>query len=421
MIRRIEIKGYRALRDVSVDLDDFQIMIGPNASGKSTFFDAINLVRDILDFGTGRAIFGDAKLHIPPRAADPRELAWMRGEGDIEIVVYAEIPASVRARFKDKWWYCCYGTTLTLVPEHKLKDEVLWLCPRNPHFVDGTLAGILPSAMGPFDFGYGMERKWRPVSVSLNAGTILDRFLRSETSEENFPTLFAPNRLGLASLSDDDAKFPATTWFKHFLMEGVQRIALNAEAMRLPSRPGSQRAFLPDGSNIPWIVKKLQDEDPETFRDWIAHLRTALPDLETVIVKEREEDRSRYLVLRYTTGLEAPSWAISEGTLRLLALTLVAYAPNAPTLTVIEEPENGIHPQALETVFQSLSGVHDRQVFCATHSPVLLSMAKKEQLLCFSKTDDGAVEIVRGNEHPRLKGWEGPLVLGDVFAAGILS
>jgi predicted ATPase len=38
----------------------------------------------------------------------------------------------------------------------------------------------------------------------------------------------------------------------------------------------------------------------------------------------------------------------------LLALTLVAYVPARDRIYLIEEPENGIHPQAVETVFHSL-------------------------------------------------------------------
>jgi len=111
----------------------------------------------------------------------------------------------------------------------------------------------------------------------------------------------------------------------------------------------------------------------------------------------------------------------SDGTLRLLALTLPAYIPELSGVYLIEEPENGIHPRAAETVFQSLSSVYDTQILLATHSPVILSMVDPEQVLCFAKTSDGATDIVSGKDHPNLRNWKGETSLGVLFAAGVLS
>jgi len=116
-----------------------------------------------------------------------------------------------------------------------------------------------------------------------------------------------------------------------------------------------------------------------------------------------------------------PSWMASDGTLRLLALTIPAYIPDFKGICLIEEPENGIHPKAVETVFQSLSSVYDAQVLLATHSPVILSVAEADKVLCFKKTDSGATDIVRGSEHPALRNWRGGINLGDLFAAGVLG
>jgi predicted ATPase len=135
----------------------------------------------------------------------------------------------------------------------------------------------------------------------------------------------------------------------------------------------------------------------------------------------RPEDNHRYIVVEYVSGLKAPSWVVSDGTLRLLALTLLAYIQEVEGIYLIEEPENGIHPRAVETVFQSLSSVYGAQVLCASHSPVVLSLAKPSDLLCFAKTPTGETDIVRGDEHPRLKNWRGSLDLGTLFAAGVLG
>jgi predicted ATP-dependent endonuclease of OLD family len=88
---------------------------------------------------------------------------------------------------------------------------------------------------------------------------------------------------------------------------------------------------------------------------------------------------------------------------------------------LIEEPENGIHPQAVETVFQSLSSVYEAQVLLATHSPVILSLAQPEQVLCFKKTPSGATDIVLGKDHPKLRDWKKEIELGILFVSGVLG
>jgi predicted ATPase len=194
------------------------------------------------------------------------------------------------------------------------------------------------------------------------------------------------------------------------LIEGVQHLNLRSEEMRRPSPPLKRTGFLPDGSNLPHVIARLKGDKPG-YRSWIEHIRTALP-IEDIKVITKPEDKSRYLVARYKTGVSVPSWHLSDGTLRLLALTALAYQPDNTGVYFIEEPENGIHPQAVETVFQSLSSVYDGQVLVATHSPVLVAQIEPRQLLCFSKTASGETDVITGDQHPRLKGWKAEVSLG---------
>jgi predicted ATPase len=227
--------------------------------------------------------------------------------------------------------------------------------------------------------------------------------------------------LTLPNLPEDESKFPVATWLKSLLTTGIQRFVLNSLLIRKASPPGQGRGFKPDGSNLPWVVRDLEQRNGTRFGDWILHLRTALPDLVAIRTVEREDDRHRYLVLEYRGGISVPSWMVSDGTLRLLALTLPAYLTDFSGVYLIEEPENGIHPRAVETMFQSLRSVYDAQVLLATHSPVILGIASPHEVLCFGKTPEGATDIVRGDRHPALQEWRGETSLAVLFAAGVLG
>jgi predicted ATPase len=202
----------------------------------------------------------------------------------------------------------------------------------------------------------------------------------------------------------------------------VARIQLNSEALRRPSPPQSPRGiFLPDSANLPWMIYTLEQNHSDQLQRWVAHVRTALPNVQAITTYRREEDNHRYLAVEYDTGLTAPAWLVSDGTLRMLALTLLGYLPDLNGIYLIEEPENGIHPKAVETVVQALSNLYDSQVFLATHSPVVLSLTDTSQLLCFDRTPAGETDIVRGDLHPRLATWQGEVSLSTLYAAGVLG
>ena len=48
MLKRIRITGYRSIRDASIDLDNINILIGPNGGGKSNFLSALELIQKIV-------------------------------------------------------------------------------------------------------------------------------------------------------------------------------------------------------------------------------------------------------------------------------------------------------------------------------------------------------------------------------------
>ena len=213
------------------------------------------------------------------------------------------------------------------------------------------------------------------------------------------------------------------TYVKRTLERRLKLLFLDSQRMRRASPPASRLGgFAPDGSNLPWIIKYMEKRYRKDYDEWLAHVQTVLSDLASIRVVERPDDRHAHLILRYRTGAEIPSWMASDSTLRLLALTLLAYLPNQGEIYVLEEPENGIHPMAMECVYQSLNSIYGSQLLLATHSPVVLKLAEPEDVLCFAKNSEGATDVVRGDRHPRSVDWQsGPPDMELLFATGVLG
>jgi predicted ATPase len=112
---------------------------------------------------------------------------------------------------------------------------------------------------------------------------------------------------------------------------------------------------------------------------------------------------------------------LSDGMLRFLALTVIAYLPGDPIVYLVEEPETCLHPLSIELVLQSLASVYDGQVLVATQSPAVVAATELDKILVFSQDANTGTRIERGDLHPALRDWKGHPNLDVLFASGVLG
>lgn len=452
MITRLEATRYRCFERLGVDVGDFRVLVGANGSGKTTLLDLPGLFGDLLDAkSVADAFMGRKKdrADLPPRAASMNELVFAGRGNDFSLAVEARLPEAVQAKVLEgmfarlrsersrlafqqdqrRWpTHIRYELGLRISDERELQvvNEYLFVFPES-HAPDRQQVGyhgvyteqnkhwrlILKR-----EFGYEVE-----FTSEVPQGGAKSRIAKVGLA----PTLLAMPRV----LFESEHEYPAARWLHSLLTTHTVFVEPNWSAMRLASPPGQPKTITADGRNTPWLALDLKRKDapadaPITYRserytDWLAHVKTALPQVEDIDVRERDDDHHSYFVVRYRGGFEVPSSGLSDGTLRILTLTLLPYLSKQPSILVTEEPENGIHPRAIEAVLQSLSSMYDSQVWVSSHSPVVLARAKLDQLLCARLSNEGGVEMVPGPQHPRLQEWRGGIDLGSLFAAGVLG
>ena len=421
MITLIEALNFRCLRYVRQPLGPFHVLVGPNASGKTTFLDVIAFLGKLVSEGLDTA--------VQERSDNFQDLVWKRTGDTFELAIEARIPEEKRQLLAEHEhdtirYEIALGINKT-TKEIEIREEQVVLLKEKREFGSQRIQfPLFPQAPSTIITAKTGRRYQNKLIVRKVPGKN-DNFYSEPYQESGkgwAPSFrLGPRKSALGNLPADERKFPVSTWFKGLLQEGVQQFILNSLLIKKASPPGQIRRFKPDGSNLPWVIDNLEKRHPDKFKDWTEHLQTALQDFETIRTVERPDDKHRYLIMCYKSGLEVPSWMASDGTLRLLALTLPAYLPEFKGIYLIEEPENGIHPRAVESVIQSLASVYNAQILMATHSPVILSLVSPEHILCFAKTVEGETDIVMGINHPALREWRKETNLGVLFAGGVLG
>lgn len=350
MIHTLAIAGYRSLHDVVLPLQRLTLITGANGSGKSSVYAAVRLLAASARGEVVGALANEGGL---PSAlwAGPRTISRAMRRGEVPVQGGPD-RAAVRVKLgvlADDLGYAIElgmptpDATSRFNLDPDIKRETVW------HGAPGRRAGVLVERRGP-----AMKRR---------SGT---GFERVADSVPGWDSLFA--RAG-------DAATVPEVWELRERLRGWRFYAdfrTDAQAPARQDRPATRTPVLHhDG------------------RDLAAALQTILetgdvPALETAIDDAFPGSRLEIVetgpgVLRPTLtqpgllrALSPREW--SDGTLRYLLLTAALLTPRPPTLMVLNEPENSLHPDLLPALARLIREAATRsQVWVVTHADGLVS------------------------------------------------
>jgi Fe-S cluster assembly ATPase SufC len=465
VITRIEAHGYRCFPALVVDLDRYHVLAGANGAGKTTLLDIPVLIGDMIRTQRIVSAFLEPQGNQVPRATTLTDLPH-KGIGDeIGFAFEARLPTDVVDALvstgtampnQSAPTHLRYELRLSVTPRVlEIRDEYLFLFNEEGNRPKGDTTDKDYKFPQGTASGNDLENPdWQPVII--REGNSLTRFLpEAETrsaaaarspgsgtrTTPKQPTRARPRRpavqpdirpiqvpseqLALGTVPPDRTLFPAAVWFMETLRDRAIFYKPSWHVLRRAARPGDPDRVMASGRNLPWLALKLQQTDEEEFAAWEAHVRTALPQVRTIRAIEREEDHYAYLSVDYQGGYRVTSSGLSDGTLQILAMSILPYLPDEmlPRILVTEEPENGIHPRAIETVLESLTLLRGSQVWVSTHSPIVLAHTDLSCVLVMRLGKDGSVSVVPGDKHPQLRDWRGAIAIdiGTLFAAGVLN
>ena len=320
IISRLVLRNWRNFRSADVRLTDRVLVIGPNASGKSNFLDAIRFLRDIAKPG------GGLQSGLIQRGGLSKvRCLTARQEPDVEVQV--ELSE--------------YGSTADWRYEIGMTQQVR-----------GYRYQLLR-----------YERVWRRGELILERPDDTDRSDELRLTQTHLEQISA------------NAKFRDIGR----LFESIRYIHLVPQLLRHPEAfQGPPSGEDPYGRNfLEYVAKTPEKTRKSRLRRIEAALREAVPQLKNLTDTKDEAGvphlEAVYEHWRPNAGRQQED-QFSDGTLRLIGLFWALLDGDAPLL--LEEPELSLHSAIvarLPGLFAGLQRKRKRQTIVSTHSPELLS------------------------------------------------
>jgi AAA domain, putative AbiEii toxin, Type IV TA system len=385
MLNRIHIQNYKCLRDITVALGDFTILIGPNDSGKSSFLEAIQAFGKILQLGYPAVFHGDRSVGNLVWGKDPGLHIGLEVAGTTSghrFVYRLELPAAKRPP----------SESLELDGEMSFRTEEIRTGQTQPQTDSSPV---------------------RPVAVTAQGrGTQ--------------QTLVAPGKTILHALAQQ-RKAPFDDIADALKSSAEYRFDLQKLPRSSVPKPGV--ALTPSGDNLAAVLDVMQNSpDRSGFEALQDALRDAIPTLRGIVLPPATSTdppgaKALEFILSRSGQLPVtiPGSLASGGALLLTAYFALAYA-QTPGLLLIEEPENGLHPSRLQMVLDLLRrmsrgevGNRKRQIVLTTHNPLLLNYASPEEVRVFVRHPEQGTKVIPMTEAPEIDRLLKEFALGELW------
>jgi predicted ATPase len=364
MLKRIEIKGYRSIKDATLELHNLNVLIGANGAGKSNFVSFFKLLNEMLagrlQEYIGKTGRGQGVLHFGPKVTPQLEAGMEFEEGDVL-------------------------DTYSMRLFHAANDILL--------FADETL-----------DYkkeGWGGAHK---PPMSLGAG-------HPETRIGEFVAQGNQTAKAFRRILNDCRVY-------HF------HDTSPSSRIRQFCYINDNRWLMPDAGNLPAMLYAYKQRFPMVYDRIVSTLRKVLPEFGDFDLGPSRLNSNDIILDWRKQGFDYlfGSHQISDGTLRAMALCTLFLQPEEflPAVIILDEPELGLHPHALEIVAGLMRAASEKtQVIVATQSQTFLNLFEPEEIVTV-ECQNGQSRFERLDAE-KLKDWLEDYSIGELWQRNVIG
>jgi len=180
--------------------------------------------------------------------------------------------------------------------------------------------------------------------------------------------------------------------------------------------------FRHDAANLPAYLYWLQQKHPIQFRHIEEHIQLAAPFFDRFVLNPRKLNASKIKLEWRQKNSDAyfDAWSLSDGTLRFICLATLLLQPEPPKLILLDEPELGLHPFAINILADMLEvASKSTQIIIATQSVTLLNHLSLRDIIVAE--NDGFETSFRRLDEEKLKEWLDAYSLGELWEKNVLG
>lgn len=361
IIKSITIKGWKSIRDLTIPLTKLNVLIGSNGVGKSNFIEVFAFIRAIYE--------QDLQGYILRKGGADRLLYFGKKTTQTIIVsldfTYPDAPAEP---------INTYEVVLGVA-----QDE-LYIKKTETTFYNQ--AGAYPNIQ---------ERNVRESSIQ----------------ERLYGQLFWINQYlqqyAIYHFHDTSDTSP---------IKGLQAV-------------DDHRQLRSDGGNVAAFLYHLQQQHPRYFKRIQKTIQSIAPFFQRFRLQPHAANQQQIKLEWQEKGNYEgyfDAYSLSDGTLRFICLVTLLLQPTPPEIIIIDEPELGLHPLAIEVLAELLQrlGEDDRtQVIISTQSTDLVNCMEPEHIMVADREQQQTV-IKRLHEQ-ELEAWLGTYSLGEIWQKNIIG
>ena len=344
-IEHIEIKNFRCLKDISVELSKLNVMIGANGAGKTTLLEVFDIISKGARQELSKAISDRGGVHdilsINGTSANSFTVCFKAAVPGYDNPLTYEIEVGTRGTghlIQNEY----------LSPFHKpgYEEPFKWIDnrPGHPRYYDQNSSRLVPPS-------WEYDEKEPMVGQVPKTHENLERF----------------------------RKFLSDTRFFTYLDVGKNSVVRLPQGLEpAVSLPG------PNGENLISALYNLRTQDENTYLRIIESVKTAFPDFKALDFPLVAAGKAT--MIWKEDGRKFYPNQMSEGTLRFLWLSTLLLSPKLPPITLIDEPEVSLHPEVLQILAGLLQEASQRSMlFVATHSDRLIRWLEPKEILVLNK------------------------------------
>ncbi len=355
---RIEVRGFKSIREMDLKLRPLNVLIGANGAGKSNFVAVFELLNQIIE--------GNLQVHV------------------------------ARAGFADALLH--FGSKVT-------REISLTL-----HFGrNGYQARLAPSAEGGILF-FVAEECWyhgpgydRPYEVPLGTAHRETRLYEEARTHPG----------GIASYVLKTLK----SWKVYHFHD-----TSHSARMKQAGDVNDNAFLRDDASNLAAYLYLLRETQREHYDRIVGTIRLAAPFFDDFDLKPSPFNPDKILLEWRQRGTDSYFGAssLSDGTLRFICLTTLLMQPTLPSMILIDEPELGLHPYAIVLLAEMLkSAATQTQVIVSTQSVPLVSQFAPEDVIVVEQ--QAGESAFRRLDSQSIEAWLEEYSLGEIWEKNLIG